>query len=343
MKDYLTELCATPYFNSDLQKYNKGIISVIEYVLNNYTSINHDYLRKIRELIWKASKYLSGSISSEIPYEVTFALSKALREWVDKDCVITTALVDDRDFHFFPLDPWKETKLLLPDFEYSEFDNILIQIALPKLYKHIPLYNVALYHELGHFVDTYYKITESTFLTNPIPPVADPNQQKYRKFIETRHRSEFFADLFAACYTGDANYKFLNDVALNAPASETHPATNVRIDVAQQFLQGNNHPVIDMYQNILKARGLQELNIKFDSPTLSESFNNIRPYAIQNDRELHGIMPASWELLEGAYASTNPPWSHLSEHEITILINDLTEKSIRNKAIMDKWEDGTTK
>ena len=342
MRDYLSELCATPYFNKDIEDYNKGILNVISYVLDNYSSIRSNYSRTICDSIWTASKYLSGSISSEIPYEVNFLLSNALNDWVKKDCVITTALVNDRDFHFLPYDPWKEINFLLPDFDYPDFDKILIQIALPKLYKHIPLYNVALYHELGHFVDSFYKITETTFLINPIPPIGDANEQKYRKAVVTNHRSEYFADLFAACYTGHANYKFLNEIAPNQLAIDTHPATIDRINVSEDFLNGKTNPIIEMFQNAVKHRAPSELEVKFDAPDLSESFDNIRPYSIENDRELHGMIQASWDFLDDCRRGASEPWEHLDEHEVTSVLNDLLEKSIRNKAIMDKWSYGTT-
>lgn len=340
MREFLTELCETPYFSKDTQEYNKGILSVIDYVIDNYNSISYEYLRQIRISIWKAAKYLSGSISSEIPYEVTFALGKALQDWLGKEFIITTALSTDKDFHFFPYDPWKELNLLLPDFEYPGFDKILIQICLPKLYKHIPLYNVALYHELGHFVDTHYKIVDSTFLINPLVPQKNIDL-KTLKYIETNHRAEIFADLFAACYTGDANYKFLEDAAYNHPPSDTHPATDFRIEISKKFLKGNPTQIIDMYQNALSLRKLPQLDIKFDIPDLAESFNSIRPYAIKSERELHGMMQASWNFLADSYDSNEEPWVSIDQNEITRIINDLTEKSIRNKAIVDKWQDGT--
>ncbi len=65
-----------------------------------------------------------------------------------------------------------------------------------------------------------------------------------------------------------------------------------------------------------------------------------------NDEELHGLLDSGWNYLCKAYEQKNDPWSAVSKQEIMRIINDLIEKSIRNRMIKLKWSDainnGTT-
>ncbi len=342
MRDSLAELTATPYFNKNLNDYAKGIVEVINYVLEEYETLSPQITSDICAKIWNASKYLRGSVSSEIPYEVEYCLNLALTDWINEECVISTALLNDRDYHFYPADTWKSINLLLPNFHYSGFNKLLIQIALPRIYRHKPLYYIPLYHELGHFLDSHYKITDATFLEIPPPQGKSPQETQAIKQIETMHRMEFFADLFASAYLGDEYHKFLEKIAPNHSTSNTHPATQIRVKVAKEFLSGTSNQIIDVYQKVLKKLGVKNLEIKYSSPDLNTTFGNLRPYTIESSSEVHGLFGSAWAYYDQAIQKTGEPWSEIEETDISRIINDLTEKSIRNRIILEKWEYATT-
>lgn len=258
-------------------------------------------------------------------------MKTALKDWSKKTCVVTTALVEDLEYHFCNADPGEELKSLVGE----ELDVELIQIALPRLYKNRPLSNVALYHELGHFVDKHLNIVKYTELISPIPPAADP----YRNLS---HRMEYFADLFAASYSGNAIRSFLSNIAGGHPASDTHPATDDRLQNIDDFLKGRLNENIELFSKALAYLKLPELKIRFNKPNIAASFNNIRPYKIRNDEELHGIQEAGWEFLENILNSPDPPWSLMDEFEPDRIVNDLVEKSIRNSMIRRKWANEST-
>lgn len=341
MRNSLVDLTSTPYFNKNLNTYARGVIEVINYILQEYSTIAPPIASQVRDTLWNATKYLRGSISTEIPYEVEYSLNIALNDWLKNQTVIATALMDDMAYHFCHVDTWKQIKVLLPDFNYPNFDKLLIQIALPRIYKHKPLYYIPLYHELGHFIDYHFNISEATFLEAPLPVVRDHQQAAYIKSIETNHRKEFFADLFAASYVGDANYKLLEKIAPNVGHSPTHPATSTRVSVAKDFLSNKNNLVIDLFQNTLAKLGLQNLSVKYVTPDLNETYNNLRPYKINSNEEVHGIFGAAWNYFDSAIIKSNDPWKNIEEHDISRIINDLTEKSIRNRVITEKWEYAT--
>lgn len=268
-----------------------------------------------------------------MPYEVVYALRLAMDEWGAKKYVITTALLDEQQYYFESVDPSKIIKQFLDDIS---FDVELIQIALPKLYRHHPLYNVALYHELGHFLDHTYSVIDYSILINELDLRTTEGVKKYN------HRKEFFADLFAASYTGYGIYKFLSNIAPDAEDSSTHPATQKRLEIIDCFLQNKGNEFVDLFNECLNNLSKPKLEIRYIKPDVSTFFNNVRPCKINDDKELHGLMEAAWEFCEFAQSSTDAPWKDIGEFKIQKIINDLVERSIRNRLTSVKWNYGVT-
>ncbi|MEW8139145.1 MAG: hypothetical protein AB2761_18940 [Candidatus Thiodiazotropha endolucinida] len=329
--DELVTLSRTPYFSNSLQDYLNNLINAVELVIDKYDALPAEATREISETIWLATKYLHGGTSKTVPYETVYALKIALDDWVSNPCSISTALRDDLDYHFLGVDPGQVIQKFIPG---VNFNSKLIQIALPKLYRHYPLYNVALYHELGHFVDNECGITNYSFLLQP------PASQ-HTRLMEEHHRKEYFADLFAACYTGRAISLFLDAACRNNQISFTHPATSDRISVITDFLKGTSNKLIDFYQNVLDARGLPKLKKRYVSPDITDTFDAIRTFPIASIEELHGILDAGWNFLVDTYDHNREPWSNVEKKDILRIINDLIEKSIRNRMVVLKWKDAS--
>ena len=156
--------------------------------------------------------YLAGSTTKEAPYEMEYRLHKALAPGVARDTVITTALTDHHDFHFAPADPWTFVTQYLttvggnPGDDTNGYSPLLVQLGLPRLYRHKPIYCIPLYHELGHFVDELHGLTNlsaviepAMIATNHLPfPAGTPIA--FRNRVEINHRKEYFSDLFGAAH-----------------------------------------------------------------------------------------------------------------------------------------------
>lgn len=127
--------------------------------------------------------------------------------------------------------------------------------------------------------------------------------------IELRHRQEHFADLFAACYVGRSSVAALETIAPNSPSSQTHPSTNDRVVVVEEFLKGNPRPIVQLFQNCLQSLTAAPLAVMYSAPDLGVPVDDIRPYTIQSDQELHGIFESGWNYLADALDNHTPPWS----------------------------------
>jgi hypothetical protein len=341
LRSNLQQLRDTAYFNSELEAYAKGLIAAIDYVLAVGSTQEDEVIRLFKSFVWDAHQYLSGSVTKEIPYELEFVLQEALREWMQEGAAITTALLPNLSYQFQPFDHWQSIKVLFPDFRFPEFDSVLIQIALPRLYRDKPLFNVPLYHELGHFIDQKFNISSQATLlkySDKDAPEAD------REYI---HRKEFFADLFAACYIGEANGRVLSEMAPGDKDTDTHPSTVTRMRLVSDFLNDRPNEEVSWFQSAIgslnqSALGslrLPYLKKRFKKPAgLVEAFNDLRPCPIVDNEELHGIFEAGLEYLFKIRSAPEGAWIGMDPAEIDATVNDLVEKSIRTVSITRKWQ-----
>ena len=118
-----------------------------------------------------------------------------------------------------------------------------------------------------------------------------------------------------------------------------HPATQVRVDTVEDFLNDNPNSVVDLFQNVLTVRGLPTLEKRFRIPEVTRHFDDALTYPIQNREELFGLFPASWDYLENQLVKRDAAWisENVTEFEVEKTINDLTEKSLRNFEVRQRW------
>lgn len=242
--------------------------------------------------------------------------------------VVTTAFLAEQNYMFVGVDD--DFYGLVEDELGVTYTQRLVQVALPQLYKHSPINNSVLYHELGHFVDWQFGVSEMmVLLSNP----RDATEfQKNR-----RHFPEYFADLFAACYVGGAIGEMLEALAPGAVDSPTHPATSARVQTINDFLNGADNRIVKLCNLALAGRTLPELQVRSRLPGVDAAFDNMRPCAFSTKEEVHGVFEAALKYLKEKVQKPSGPWAHLGEGETTRVINDLVEKSIRNWMITERW------
>lgn len=334
----LSQLSKTPYFNKGLEAHTKALIDVVEHVLSASPRYDDAIVAALADKVWLTHRYLQGSTTKESPYEVEYCLRFAIAEWLPFKCLVTTALTDEKDFHLKVGDPWDFVQTMITGYAKPLPESRLVFIGVPRLYKDMPLFCCALYHELGHFVDVIGELTETTLLLHPI---KDDTPEKYHAPM-IAYRREHFADLFAACYVGSAIGDSLHAISPQGPMSLTHPSTEQRLDVIRSFVAGEDVDVLAMFQDALARRGFPALVRRFEIPNIEPAFDDIRPHVLTGERQLHGIFPAGWSYLAKALGGSGAPWTKGAKSiELTRIVNDLAEKSIRNASVRQLWAEAT--
>lgn len=347
----LQTLRDTAYFDKRVLRYIAALRTIIAKLIDPKIKLDAAVRVFVGTQVWSATEFIAGSAPRLQPYEMIYGLQHAVVEWFVaqkhggvKSPLIVTSLVQEPNFYFKSVSPNFEENLrnhLSTTIEYE-----IVQIKLPDVYRQKPLYSVALYHELGHFIDTRFAISENVDVLRPdlaLPSMSAPTGTltPTQKLIRLLHLREYFADLFAACYCGAAIKRFLEGFAPNSGPSPTHPATYDRIQVINALLTGTAHSLIEAFNLALKARAQPLLQLRFSRPAVDKCFDAIRPVPLGSDQEVYGVLDAAWEYLDRAAERRAEPWKSLDDLEIERVINDLVEKSIRNRMILEQWSHET--
>jgi hypothetical protein len=343
----LQSLRDSAYFDQRVLRYIAALRLIIEKLTDQKLKIDNAVRSFVSLEVWKATEFIAGSAPRLQPYEMVYGLQLAVGEWFAaqkhgsvKPPLIVTSLVQEANFFFQSVNPVFET--FVRDHLGTPIEYEIVQIALPDVYRRKPLYSVALFHELGHFMDTRFSISENVDVLQPglaLPSMSAPTGTlaQQQRASRLHHFREYFADLFAACYCGFAIKRFLEGFAPYSGPSRTHPATYDRIQVINAFLTNKRHSLVDAFNSALRARAQPLLNRRFKRPALKSCFDAIRPVPIRSNEQVYGVLEGAWEYLDRADDKKKEPWKSLENMEIERIINDLVEKSIRNRMIIEQW------
>lgn len=332
LQDSFKNLIDSGYYNSKICNVMHCLTGAIEHVLEDPKQYPEEVLFDFSKYLWFFHNYISGSTSNEIPYELDYTLKHVLDEWVsNRECVITAAFTQDFEFHFIYADIIKLIKSNISGYDFNGIENTLcVNVCFPRLFKHKPLFVTPLYHELGHFIDAFYSVIErSLYLVGP-EDNEDPETCE-------NHRAEYFADIFASCYLGNTIIEYLEDFDGISESSDSHPSLESRKEMVQKFLNGTPDPIITSFHTALSVQGAPELHARYAQPDVANCFEQIRVYNIENEAELHGTIVEGWKYLKQVLANDSEPWKSFKKFETERIINDLVEKSIRNKLIKEQW------
>lgn len=320
---------------------------------------------KVIDFFFHSLTFLDGSTVSQIPFEVIKCLEVALNEWVDEfdKYIIVTSLV--KGINAFSFD----TRLTVGDDYYViiestygiKFESKLIQINVPESTTRDYLANVALYHELGHFIDRKYRISQSLaielfklissqnskeILDNHFPFLKNIVIKTWEDFkvyyyLVFSHFSEYFCDLFASQYIDKCLSTYLNYITKsNSDYSQTHPATTNRIKVVNKFLVGETDPLLDLILKTTFSASKRDLRKRFKEFSTND-FENLVPVEIKSAEELHYLFVYGWNLWQSDWADfqkLNKMSYPLTPSQVYEIINNLIEKSIGNYIVKTNWE-----
>jgi len=336
LKSRLEALDDNAYFDLRITAYVRQLRKIIETLLSASAPVPNQLKHFITHQIWRATEFIAGSTTRLQPYESVYGLQCATREWLPQEPLIVTALIQEPNFYFLGVNPLFKN---LASAGLGIADEI-VQISLPEIYRQKPLYSIAVYHELGHYIDTNFSVSDTVLALNPqlaLPGMTGPMSPE-QQLMRRRHLREYFADLFAACYCGVAIKRFLEGFAPDATASASHPESYQRWQVIQALVSGTQHFLVDAFNQALKARRLPPLSLRYERVNVSQQFKAIRPVTLSSIKQVYGIFDAAWEFLDSEADNAQDPWNRMDPGEIERVVNDLVEKSIRNWMVRERWE-----
>lgn len=338
-----TQLSKSAYFDPAFREFARRTVDVTLHVLDNPGAYPDEIVRAFERHVWRVMQFVQGSRAKDAPHETQYALRKALSHWISNDSVlISSAALEGFEFFLAPEDIWEFVAASINGYDTKGYKPLVVRIGSPEAFKHRPLYCIPLFHELGHFVDEQLKITELSLIMHPITQTPAGIDAEAWKFLNRRHRMEHFADLFGAVYCGVATNESLLAIAPNNPDSYTHPSTAKRVSLVNDFLSGKSNPMVDVLQSACLARTGKALAPRFALPDLPASFDRVLTHRVTSDEELFGVFQVGWHYLKEQLEKRAAPWvdGNSTVPEIEGTVNDLTEKSIRNYEIRERWDSG---
>lgn len=344
------------YSDNRKQIFHEKLGILFSEVIENYDfSLPMDlvFCREVMDFFSSSINLLDNNTINVVPHEMIKCLNVALKDWIDdynKYIIVTT----DGDYCIYLLGKSIDvTYQNIKNLYGIDFSSKLVNVQLPKYLLRDYLTNVVLYHELGHFVDNHYKLTETIYpeilkidryelINLYFPCLTKSFTPDEKQYVLCNHISEFFADLFASQYVGSNCCNFLDYLAHDRPKdsfSPTHPNLFYRKKIIEDFLNGVSNPVLDIIKKTVQTVTGKELKVRFRDLS-PDDFYNLVPTIISNEQELHSLFKLGWDVyLSGGdnFKNANAMSYTPSQSEVYNIVNNLIEKSINNFLIVDSW------
>lgn len=268
---------------------------------SDYKNFNQDDLiisKTALDEIFYGIEHLNYRRRREIPRETIYCLELALSDWIDDfdRYLIVTSLnnkLEEFQIRAHTKGYFDKLALNIEGLFNHQFEQSLVRIGKPKQLINNYLTSVATYHELGHFVDRYYQISENIIQNEPGLKyiLSRPNQEIVQLF---NHYSEFFADLFAAQYVGNSCNEYINYISFNQPDSFTHPATSTRMNVVNSFINSTALTEVDYIKKWTQIRsGGRQLSLRNTALDFNP-FVEDRVIKISNPNQVHSLFLEGW-------------------------------------------------
>jgi len=354
------------YSDYDKQEYHDNLASLFEKIKNTdfekLSGFEKEEIKQILFFFTVSLEFLDNSTINSVPFELIECLKYAMEEWIDdydKYIIVTSY----NDFSFDPSLVINKVYSIIESKYKIQFSKKLVQISLPKHLSRDYLTNSVLYHELGHFVDSILEIYDAIFLSisNQIrssktskkdkddilkyfPYMLSPPtlwSLKEIEFMFKMHIKEYFADLFAAQYVSKSACNHLVYIAPNAPISSTHPSTQNRINIVDEFLgdYAEYGCVVKTFISETLKKTRKEIKLRYAS-IASDDIISLIPCEISQSEQLHFLYNLGWNIWlyrTSEFKDKNNMNEHLKQGQIYQIINNLIEKSINNYMIVKSW------
>lgn len=301
--------------------------------------------KAIIDFLFRNIEFIDSSTLNLIPFELVKCLEAVLQEWLpDFDSyIIVTA--QRQGIYSYSIQPSSDEQIcqIIKELFGIDFSYKLIQLNIPKHLSRDYLANVVLYHEIGHFIDFHYKISYTICylkfikktLKLSLPDCDECNQSQFYS-----HLMEYFADIFAAQYVDKTCGYYLNYIAYKDPSCNTHPSTENRWDIVNDFVGGVKNQVIEEFNNVAAEIANNNLLQIRSADIKIDSLINLIPEKITKNTELHSVFIGAWNIwLEQRQKvhDINKMQFDLEPTKLYLILNGLIEKSINNYITCEQW------
>lgn len=281
------------------------------------------------DFLWHWALALDDRNGYTLSHEMRAMMDNLCSHWISnpKKYIFATT---DGDFAFIR---YSSSWDVLMDTIYKlyglKFSCQLVTFTIPKHLFNDFLFVSIIYHEMGHFVDNYYNITDEVVRRLKIR-MSDPTSEERmrleffpilqkvydnstRLYTDEKKRDEYInsyvgeyiADLFGAQYVGR---NIINHIEFNRHGTynvhtETHPSPQERAVLVNAFLTNDkaNFLLTDIHDSFIATN--LELKNRYSEPVEAETLKKGLPMTIYNDEELHSILQLGWNVyFQGASA-----------------------------------------
>lgn len=331
----------------------------------SYTKDELRFFRKTLEFFKDSLTLLDNNTISSVPHEIIESLNVAAMQWLpDFDDYII--VMKDGPYAIMPqVENYRLFYVSIKATFSIEFKYILLTVSMPRQLTRDYLTNVCLFHELGHFVDTKYKISEMViydlfnswlggkrieidewFFAKVPPFFISSTIGKSPSYSATGYTiyflMEYFADLFGAQYIG-ANYlnylEYLSDdINIDDPQ---HPSYSKRKKMYDDYCKGPDANIVLklIFENTLDVtkHGLTQRYVEIER----NSMIGLIPTKLNNQEEMLSIFKMGWDVYMNGSKEieiSNKLQQPLAPDQVYTIVNNLIEKSISNYLITKEWE-----
>lgn len=307
------------------------------------------------ESLMKWMHFLITSDTTNIPTQMSFVLKKILYAWLGKglDNLVVVFVEGDFSVTRFKKDPMG-TSLFEAD-TGIKFSKDPVFVKIPHFYQEDMLFNIALFHELGHIVDEqlniFYDVKESIVKVTS----GDVNKRIIREYfpilnvgrtfdegIIVSYIKEYIADLFAAQYVGSYIVEYLDYLGERTRISDskTHPHLDERRKLVTNFISCMNSPthstsnfLLQYIMNSFSDAGKGNLCIRWKTIQGDELLND-HPITLTCQDDLFSLLKHAWDVIYGGVktveAARSIPLNTMSHFDFYNSINKRVLESVSN-------------
>lgn len=346
VKEFST-LDENQYDTRKLDEYVEDLRKLLDYVSKyDYSKIPDPEkigLRDALNLLSHSIAYLQTTTKEDLTSEMFSCLRLVLKDWIPTEADKYVIVCSQGDYSIL------RNEYLDPAYEHVEkfykipFRRKLISINTPLYRKSDFLFNSVLYHEIGHFVDNYYHITDRMMQQFVHGVKRVPQQSEYFKGIDFStpgntnwnrvysYLREYFADIFASQYIGKTVYTYLLYVNPIGDGTETHPSSANRIKIVDDFVDNNtaNIELLECIKEATRLTSKKVLERRYEDIDITP-FLSLNIASPTSPKQLHNIFQQIWDLWinqRNNFIKVNE--LPLSNAEIYQHINNLTAATIQ--------------